>query len=110
MPLEDYLKFRNKKGKYKMNEKEQLYYLIDGLLNGNYNIKDFCDEFTRIYNLEIDYDVLSSAEYKCFSELSQMAARFSEYDEDLKIPNVYCSEDEIRDKTKNIEYTLHHSK
>ena len=45
-----------------MTEKEQLWYLIDGLLQNEYDIVTFCDEFTRIYDLELDYDVLNSKE------------------------------------------------
>ena len=41
---------------FDMTEKEQLWYLISGVLNGVYDIKTFCSEFTRIYDLEIDYD------------------------------------------------------
>lgn len=36
-----------------MSKKEQLWYLIDGVLEGSYDIKAFCDEFVRIYNLEV---------------------------------------------------------
>ena len=39
-----------------MTGKEQLWYLINGVLDGSYDIKTFCLEFTRIYDLEVDYD------------------------------------------------------
>ena len=55
-----------------MTEKEQLWYLIDKLLKDEYQIKIFCDEFTRIYDLEIDYDDLSIQENKLFNELSSI--------------------------------------
>ena len=42
-----------------MTEKEQLYYLINGVLDGSYQVKIFCSEFTRIYDLEVDYEQLS---------------------------------------------------
>ena len=45
-----------------MREKEQLWYLINGVLSGTYDIKTFCSEFTRIYNLEVDYEELSKQE------------------------------------------------
>lgn len=42
-----------------MTEKEQLYYLINGVLDGSYQVKIFCSEFTRVYDLEVDYEQLS---------------------------------------------------
>lgn len=42
-----------------MTEKEQLYYLINGVLDGTYQVKTFCSEFTRVYDLEVDYEQLS---------------------------------------------------
>ena len=42
-----------------MTEKEQLYYLINGVLDGSYQVKTFCSEFTRVYDLEVDYEQLS---------------------------------------------------
>ncbi len=85
-----------------MTEKEQLWYLIDKLLKDEYQIKIFCDEFTRIYDLEIDYDDLSIQENKLFNELSSMTGRFSENEEELKIPNMYFSKEDIISKVKEI--------
>lgn len=85
---------------FDMTEKEQLWYLISGVLNGVYDIKTFCSEFTRIYDLEIDYEQLSEAENIEFADLCEMTGRFSEDEEDLKIPNVYYSEDNILDKVR----------
>ena len=42
-----------------MTEKEQLYYLINGVLDGSYQVKTFCSEFMRVYDLEVDYEQLS---------------------------------------------------
>ena len=42
-----------------MTEKEQLYYLINGVFDGSYQVKTFCSEFTRVYDLEVDYEQLS---------------------------------------------------
>ena len=85
-----------------MTEKESLRYLINGLINGSYAIKIFCSEFTRIYDLEVDYDELSSDENYEFGKLCEMTGRFSDDEEELKIPNMYCSENEIRNKVKYI--------
>ena len=42
-----------------MTEKEHLYYLINGVLDVSYQVKTFCSEFTRVYDLEVDYEQLS---------------------------------------------------
>ena len=85
-----------------MTEKESLWYLMNGLLNGSYQIDIFCSEFTRSYDLEIDYDELSNMENIQFGELCEMTGRFSDNKEELKLLNMYYSENEIRDKVKNI--------
>lgn len=92
-----------------MSEKEELLYLINGLLEGTYTIKTFCSEFTRIYDLEIDYDVLTDEEYKEFGDLCTMAGRFSDDSEELKIPNMYFSESEIICRAKAIKKKLNKS-
>ena len=85
-----------------MTYKEQLWYLINGLRDGSYNAEDFCSEFTRIFDLEIDYETLSEQEEIEFSELSDMTARFSDDLEMLSIPNVYFNENQIREKVNSI--------
>lgn len=89
-----------------MTEKEQLWYLIDKLIEKEYQVNTFCDEFTRIYDLEIDYDELSPQENQLFSELSSMTGRFSDNEEELKIPNMYFGADDIIDKVKEIACLL----
>ncbi len=42
------------------------------------------DEFYYSYDLKIDYDTLSPAEYAAFSELEKVSSRFSHFNEDLK--------------------------
>lgn len=86
-----------------MTEKEELWYLINGLLEGTYTVKTFCSEFTRIYDLEMDYDILSEEENKEFGDLCEMAGRFSDDIEELKIPNMYFSKNDIIEKAKEIK-------
>lgn len=86
-----------------MTEKEELWYLINGLLEGTYTVKTFCSEFTRIYDLEMDYDILSEEENKEFGDLCEMAGRFSDDIEELKIPNMYFSKNDIIKKAKEIK-------
>lgn len=89
-----------------MTEKESLWYLINEFVKGSYIVKTFCSEFTRIYDLELDYDDLSEEENRLFSELCEMAGRFSDDVDELKIPNMYFSEKEIIDKVKQIKEIL----
>ena len=85
-----------------MTEKEQLWYLINGLLNNLYDIRIFCSEFARIYDLETDYEQLTEQENNEFRDLSEMAGRFSDDEEELKIPNMYYSKENILDKVRYI--------
>lgn len=89
-----------------MREKEQLWYLINGVLSGTYDIKTFCSEFTRIYNLEVDYEELSKQEKLELEDLCEMAERFSDDKEELKIPNMYYSEEKILSKIQSVKQTL----
>ncbi len=86
-----------------MTAKEQLWYLINSVLDGAYEVKTFCDEFYRVYNFEADKTQLTEQEKREFEELFCMAARFSEFEEDLKIPNMYYSGEEILAKVKEVQ-------
>ena len=67
-----------------------------------YDIRIFCSEFTRIYYLETDYEQLTEQENNEFRDLSEMAGRFSDDEEELKIPNMYYSKENILDKVRYI--------
>ena len=92
-----------------MSEKEQLWYLIDGLLAGSYDANIFCDEFIRIYNFKVDYASLSQKERQAFGEMRGMAARFSDNEEELKIPHMYFSKEELLIKARDIQQTIKRS-
>lgn len=85
-----------------MNSKEKLYYLLDKYIKGEYSTNSFCDEFTTVYDIEIDYDTLNEIEKICFSKLCEITARYSPYEEDLKIPNVYANDNEVRNKAISV--------
>ncbi|EAC4147582.1 TPA: hypothetical protein OWZ35_002412 [Listeria monocytogenes] len=58
----------------------------------------------KIFDLEIGYDELSKDEYTILGNVSDMAARFSDSEEDLKLPNVYYSEKQVREEvTRSLE-------
>lgn len=82
---------------------KKLWYLINGVVDGSYEVKIFCDEFYRIYNFETDKTQLTDKEKSEFEELFCMVARFSEFEEDLKIPNVYFSKEEVLAKAKKVQ-------
>lgn len=87
-----------------MTKKEQLYFLLNGLDNGEIEINNFTNQFMKIFDLEIDYDELSKEEYTILGNVSDMANRFSDSEEDLKLPNVYYSEKQIREEvTRSLE-------
>lgn len=71
-------------------------------MNGTYAIDQFTDEFTRVFDLETDYDKLSVYEKEEFYSLSEMTARFSNDPNDLKLNNVYLNEGQIRERVKKI--------
>lgn len=89
-----------------MTEKQQLFYLINNLLSNEYDTATFCKEFTRIYDLELDNDLLNSEEMEFIGDLSDIAARFSDNEEELMIPNMYFSSMDIRNKAKEVKQKI----
>ena len=86
-----------------MSVKEQLYYLIKHVKLGNYDINTFCDMFTNLVNLEMCKEEFSEKETAVFNELNKYTSRFSPFEEDLKLPNVFYDEIEIK---KQIDIAL----
>ena len=89
-----------------MTDKEQLWYLINEVLNDTYDIKTFCSEFTRIYDLEVDYEQLSEQENSEFGDLCEMTGRFSDDDDELKMQNMYYSKENILEKARYVKQKL----
>ena len=89
-----------------MTEKEQLWYLVNEVLNGSYDVKTFCSEFSKIYNLETDYDQLSEEENFEYGNLCEMADRFSDNEEELIIPNMYYSTEKILGQAQRVKQAL----
>jgi hypothetical protein len=90
-----------------MNAKEKIYYLIREFKKGNYDINIFCDEVTNVYNLELNFNDLSELEKKYFSELIILTSRYSPYENDLKIPNAFFNDSQVRVKVDEIIEKLH---
>jgi hypothetical protein len=78
------------------NSLEQLRQLIKRAKLGALPIKDFCEQFERIYNLELDKNTVPAVELKLLSALFDKVVWFSPHaDERKKIPN-YLGEAEIK--------------
>lgn len=85
-----------------MDARKQLLYLLENYYKGNYTTEVFADEFSRIYDQETDYDLLSNKEHELMRELSTITGRFSPFEEDLKIPNAYFNEKDVRQKATEV--------
>ena len=84
---------------YDKSDKRRLYWLIDQYLLGKIDEPFFCDEFYYSYDLEVDSNTLSNTEKVVFAELSTVAGRFSEYEEDhLGLPNGFYTTEELKQK------------
>ena len=93
-----------------MTDRQKLWMLIESLIKGKIGITDFCDDFVVAYNLKTDYDELSEEEHLAFRKLNTTAARFTEFEEDLvKYPNVYYSENDVREEAKKVYVQFHKS-
>ena len=84
-----------------MTGRQELLYLMKGLLEGSYEISVFCEEFYRAFDLELDYSELNEEERNALNGLSEMVGRFSDDENDLKMPRVYFSEAEVVENVKN---------
>lgn len=84
---------------YRKNDKQRLYWLIDQYLLDKIDEPTFCDEFYYSYDLEITNDMLSEMEQQAFSDLSKVASRFSQHEEDHKLDaNAFSTVKELREK------------
>jgi len=81
-----------------MSVKEQLYYLIKHVKLWNYDINTFCDMFTKLVNLEMWKEEFTEKETAAFNELNKYTSRFSPFEEDLKLPNVFYDEKAIKEQ------------
>ena len=81
-----------------MTIKEQLYYLIRHAKLGDYDINTFSDMFTNLVNLEMWKEEFTEKEKITFDELNVYTSRFSPYEEDLKLPNVFYDEKTVREQ------------
>ncbi|EAR66174.1 hypothetical protein B14911_10582 [Bacillus sp. NRRL B-14911] len=83
-------------------EKKKLYELLNDYLEKKIGTETFSNDFTLIYNLHVDYDILSAEENKLFGELSGITSRFSPFEEDLKKYDCYYNENDVERKAKEV--------
>ena len=92
---------------YEDTDKRRIYWLIDQYLNGKIIAWDFTTFYFSCYNVEMDSDFLTPTEDKLFSELSAIAGRFTDIQEDLiKYPGTYFSEKELKPKVIEVKAIL----
>lgn len=95
-----------------MNARQQMYYLIEHYMLGDYDTQTFADEFEFAFFRKEDIDdeipdnlteKLSTEEHEAFYELATMAGRTSCYRKDLQtVPNPYFTEYDLRKKVIEI--------
>ena len=92
-----------------MTTKQQLYYLIEHYMLGDYDTQTYSDEFSTIYS-RADYDEMEDCteeEKKLFAEIENIAKRVSCYKDDLhRNPGIYFTECDIRKKTIEVCHKL----
>ena len=79
-----------------MNNKEQLYYLVIAYHKNKYSTSNFCNQLTDIFYHHLEENDLEEKEYNLFMKLCEIADRYSEFDEDLLLSNVFLSESQFR--------------
>ena len=72
-------------------------------------INNKISEFLGHNNFKVDYASLSQKERQAFGEMRGMAARFSDNEEELKIPHMYFSKEELLIKARDIQQTIKRS-
>lgn len=96
---------------HKKNDKRRLYQLMDMFLEGTISASVFCDEFYYCYDLELDYDTLTSLEYSIFSELGIICGRFSEFEEDhIQYPKGFYTIEDVRNKILETKEKLYNKR
>lgn len=85
---------------------KRLYQLLDDFLAKKIDTESFSNDFTLIYGLHVDYDLLNDEEQKLFGELSEITSRFSPFEEDLKEYDCYFTENDVEKKAKKVYKAL----
>jgi hypothetical protein len=92
---------------YEKTDKRRLYWLIDMYLSGKIDAPTFNDEFYYCYSQELDYGQLTGKEEKEFDKVSNVAGRYSPYEEDHKLnPKAFFTEEQLKQTVESVQETL----
>src|SRR5262245_3725371 len=76
--------------------RQRLRWLLSLAADGELSIKEFCEQFERTYNLELDKRALPATEAKVFGDLFEQVVWYSPFPEErADVPN-YRSEEQIK--------------
>ena len=91
-----------------MSGKDKLLYLIEHYKNGDYTINDFCNLYTRTFNLEVDDKEFTDDEWEHFEQFMRVASRYSPYDEDfVNCPNAFTDSSMVNEALVKLCNYLH---
>jgi len=77
--------------------KYDLIKIIKDAYKNKLSLEDFCDMYYVAYDLEFDEEDASEKEIEIFDELSEVAGRFSPFEDEIKrYPKTYYSADELK--------------
>ena len=88
-----------------MNTIEKFTYLISEYNKNNYTTRDLGELF-ELYYRDLELPNLSDFAEKWLQDLDELCGRFSEYPQDLEIPNVFVDEKTIKTYTENFSPKL----
>lgn len=84
-----------------LNKQHYLYKLLTLLNDGQIDVAEFCFEFERAWNFDIDKKELSEYESQIYNAIFDKIVWYSPFPEEREeIPN-YIGEKEVRDVAKN---------
>ena len=81
-----------------MKAKEKLYYLITNYLKGKYSTRAFCNEYTQVYNIDLDKNYLQECEFAFLESICKFAERFSPFQEDILTYDFFIDETTFQKK------------
>jgi hypothetical protein len=82
---------------------QKLYELIKLAKSDEITIKDFCEQFERIYNLELDRKIVPKNELGKLAALFDKVVWYSPYEDERKVIPNYLGEEEIRQAIKEFD-------
>lgn len=89
-----------------MRPKEKLYKLLELFIEKQLDIQLFCDRFSLVFNTMVNYDDLTTEEYKLFEELEEYVSLFSPYPDDFAKYKYYKNNNDIISKAREIKAKL----